>query len=133
MEPYAFEKVRKGESQRLPGLFEHSLTCRFLLTDLTEKYGSGITSTDVLSYCMYPKVFEEFREWTAKFGDLSVLPTRFFLGKPKVGEEVHIAIEKGKTLIVKLVAISPVNVETGIRDILFELVSRPCSSETEPC
>jgi pyruvate carboxylase len=93
-----------------------------LSTDLTEKYGTSITSTDVLSYCMYPKVFEEFKEWTTKYGDLSVLPTRFFLGKPKVGEEIHIAIEKGKTLIVKLVAISPVNVETGIRDILFELV-----------
>lgn len=33
------------------------------------------------------------------------------------------AIEKGKTLIIKLVAVSPVNTETGIRDILFELVS----------
>jgi pyruvate carboxylase len=51
----------------------------------------------------------------------SVLPTRFFLGKPPVGEEIHIAIEKGKVLIVKLVAVSPVNIDTGIRDILFEL------------
>lgn len=50
MAPYDFEKARK---------------------DLTEKFGSGITSTDVLSYCMYPKVFEEFRDWVGKYGDLS--------------------------------------------------------------
>ncbi|KAM0789369.1 hypothetical protein ACM66B_000199 [Microbotryomycetes sp. NB124-2] len=100
MPPYEFERVRK---------------------ELTEKYGSGITSTDVLSYCMYPKVFEEFRDFVAKYGDLSVIPTRFFLGKPKVGEEIHVPIEKGKVLIIKLVAVSPVNVESGVRDVLFEL------------
>jgi pyruvate carboxylase len=38
---------------------------------LTEKFGSTITDTDVVSYCMYPKVFEEFKEFTLKYGDLS--------------------------------------------------------------
>lgn len=42
-----------------------------IFAELIEKYGTGITSTDVLSYAMYPKVFEEFREWTEKYGDLS--------------------------------------------------------------
>ncbi|KDE09592.1 pyruvate carboxylase [Microbotryum lychnidis-dioicae p1A1 Lamole] len=100
MEPYDFEGTR---------------------AKLIEKYGSTITSTDVLSYCMYPKVFEEFKEFTTKYGDLSVLPTRFFLGKPPVGKEIHIAMEKGKTLIVKLIAVSPVDTSSGTRDILFEL------------
>lgn len=36
-----------------------------------------------------PKVFEEFRTFLDKYGDLSVVPTRFFLGKPKVGEEMQ--------------------------------------------
>ncbi|KAL8283201.1 hypothetical protein RQP46_005979 [Phenoliferia psychrophenolica] len=100
MLPYDFPKVRK---------------------DLTEKYGSGISSTDVLSYAMYPQVYEEFKTFTEKYGDLSVLPTRYFLAPPPIGEEVHVVIDQGKTLIIKLIAESPVNTDTGIRDVLFEL------------
>ncbi|CAH7686900.1 pyruvate carboxylase [Phakopsora pachyrhizi] len=100
LQPYNFEKTRK---------------------ELQEKFGKSITSTDVLSYCMYPKVFEEFREFLAKYGDLSILPTRYFLAKPEVGEEMHIAIEQGKTLIVKLLASGPVNPDTGVREVFFEL------------
>lgn len=85
---------------------------------LSDKYGGEISQCDVLSYALYPKVYEEFRDFQEKYGDLSVVPTRHFLGKPKVGEEVHIPIEAGKTLILKLVAVSPADPETGIKDIL---------------
>jgi pyruvate carboxylase len=54
---------------------------------LTEKFGRGITSTDVLSYALYPKVYEEYREFLDTYGDLSTLPTRYFLRKPQIGEE----------------------------------------------
>ena len=68
MEPYDFEASRKK---------------------LQEKYGrSSISSTDVLSYCMYPKVFEEYRDFVEKYGDLSNVPTRHFVGKPVIGEEM---------------------------------------------
>ncbi|KAI5481431.1 pyruvate carboxylase [Pseudohyphozyma bogoriensis] len=90
-------------------------------TDLVAKYGSSISSLDVLSYAMYPKVFEEFRTWVDKYGDLSVVPTRYFLAKPPVGEEFHVTIDQGKTLIIRLIASSPVNPDTGIREVLFEL------------
>lgn len=51
----------------------------------------------------------------------SILPTRYFLAPPPVGEEVAVVIDQGKTLLIKLVASSPVNVTTGMRDVLFEL------------
>ena len=54
MAPYDFPKVR---------------------AELAEKYGS-VSSCDVLSYAMYPKVYTEFREFTEKYGDLSSV---FFL------------------------------------------------------
>ena len=38
----------------------------------------------------------------------SVIPTRYFLGRPDVGEEMHISIEPGKTLIIRLMAVGPV-------------------------
>ena len=53
------------------------------------------------------------------------MPTRFFLGKPKAGEEMHIPIEDGKLLIVKLLGLGPFHEATGMRDVLFELNSSP--------
>ncbi|GAA5994978.1 pyruvate carboxylase [Rhodotorula paludigena] len=100
MAPYPFEDVRQ---------------------QLIEKFGSSITSCDVLSYCMYPKVFEEFKDFTLKYGDLSRLPTRHFLAKLPVNEELAVEIDQGKTLLIKLVAVSPVNQVTGFREVLFEL------------
>ncbi len=37
---------------------------------LREKYGKSVTDCDVLSYCMYPKVWEAFHEQLEKYGDL---------------------------------------------------------------
>merc|ERR1712093_55923 len=88
---------------------------------LVAKFGKGITSTDVLSYCMYPKVFEEFREFLDKYGDLSPLPPRYFLRKPSVGEELQVSIGEGKTLIIKLLATGPIDSDTGMRNVFLEL------------
>ncbi|GAA6058691.1 hypothetical protein JCM10212_003379 [Sporobolomyces blumeae] len=88
---------------------------------LIEKFGSSISDTDVASYAMYPKVFEEFKEFTMKYGDLSTLPTRHFLAKPTMGEEVSVVIDKGKSLLIKCLGITPVNAVTGMREVLFEL------------
>lgn len=50
-----------------------------------------------------------------------IIPTRYFLAPPPVGEEMHVVIDQGKTLILKLIASGPVNVTTGMRDVLFEM------------
>jgi len=88
---------------------------------LQEKYGKNITSTDVLSHCMYPKVFEEYRDFLEKYGDLSTLATRYFLRKPAVGEEIQVNIGEGKNLIIRLLATGPVDSETGMRNVFIEL------------
>lgn len=88
---------------------------------LTEKFGRGITSTDVLSYAMYPKVYEEYREFLEQYGDLSSLPTRYFLRKPAVGEEISVTIAEGKTLIIKLLATGPIDTDLGLRTVFIEL------------
>lgn len=51
----------------------------------------------------------------------SVVPTRYFLGRPDIGEEMHISIEKGKTLIIRLMAIGPVVEGQAQRDVWFEV------------
>lgn len=51
----------------------------------------------------------------------SVIPTRYFLGRPDIGEEMHISIEKGKTLIIRLMAVGPVVEGRAQRDVWFEV------------
>jgi len=58
---------------------------------------------------------------------LSNLPTRYFLGKPPVGEEMHAYIDRGKLLIVKLLAVGAVDQNTGFREVFFELNAEPRS------
>lgn len=51
----------------------------------------------------------------------SVVPTRFFLAKPAINEEISISIETGKTLTIKLLAIGPLDQSKGTRECFFEL------------
>ncbi|KAF9108559.1 pyruvate carboxylase [Mortierella sp. AM989] len=92
-----------------------------LKVELTKKYGKVIRDVDVSSAAIYPKVFEEYRAKVEAYGDLSVLPTRYFLSKPDINEEISVEIEKGKTLIIKLLAVGPINASSGKRDVFFEL------------
>jgi len=104
-----------------PGATMAPIDFRKVKADLRAKFGKHITDVDVSSYVMFPKVFEEYQGFVEKYSDLSVVPTRFFLGKPKIGEEMHISIEKGKTLIIKVLAIGSVDEHRGTRDVWFEV------------
>ncbi|KAG1455948.1 hypothetical protein G6F56_006946 [Rhizopus delemar] len=103
-----------------PGASLPALDLAKLKEELVEKYGSSVRDYDVISAALYPKVFAEYRDNVAQYGDLSVLPTRYFLCKPEINEEFHVEIEEGKTLIIKLLAVGPLN-NDGKRDVYFEL------------
>jgi len=51
----------------------------------------------------------------------SVVPTRYFLGRPATGEEMHISIEKGKMLIITLMAVGPLLEGRAQREVWFEV------------
>ncbi|OCH91007.1 pyruvate carboxylase [Obba rivulosa] len=104
-----------------PGASLQPLDFKKIKAELRSKYGKHITDSDVTSYVMYPKVFDEFQNFVAKYGDLSIMATRYFLGRPDVGEEMHIEIEKGKTLIIRLMAVGPVVEGKAQRDVWFEV------------
>jgi len=121
-EPLRTHVIRdKPRIDQRPGLTLKPLDLKQIKADLRAKYGKHITDADVASHVMYPKVFDEFQGFVDKYGDLSVVPTRYFLGKPEVGEEMHISIEKGKTLIIRLMAVGPVIEGKGVRDVWFEV------------
>ncbi|BDG35008.1 pyruvate carboxylase [Saccharococcus caldoxylosilyticus] len=83
-----------------------------------------VTDFDVLAYALYPKVFLEYAETVKKYGDISVLDTPTFLYGMRLGEEIEVEIEKGKTLIVKLVSIGQPQAD-GTRVVYFELNGQP--------
>ncbi|KAK2628196.1 hypothetical protein QTJ16_002842 [Diplocarpon rosae] len=110
---------RRKLDQR-PGLTLEPLDLAKIKKDIYSKYGS-VTECDVASYAMYPKVFDDYRTFVQKYGDLSVLPTRYFLSRPEIGEEFHVELEKGKVLILKLLAVGPLSDTTGQREVFYEM------------
>ena len=83
-----------------------------------------VTDRDVLSYLMYPRVFTDFAAVQQLYSDLSPVPTDVFFYGLRPGEETEIEIEQGKTLFVKLVAITMPD-EHGDRTLFFELNGSP--------
>lgn len=121
-EPLRSDALRgRRKMDKRPGLYLEPVDFAKVKRDLAKKFGPGITECDVASYVMYPKVFEDYKKFTTRFGDLSVLPTQYFLTKPEIGEEFHVELEKGKTLILKLLAIGPLTEHTGQREVFYEM------------
>ncbi|KAG6124934.1 hypothetical protein E4U22_000891 [Claviceps purpurea] len=121
-EPLRSDALRgRRKLEQRPGLFLEPVDFAKVKRDLGKKYGGGVTECDIASYVMYPKVFEDFKKFTHQYGDLSVLPTRFFLSRPEIGEEFNVELEKGKVLILKLLAVGPLSENTGQREVFFEM------------
>ncbi|KAJ3365721.1 pyruvate carboxylase [Kappamyces sp. JEL0680] len=105
-----------------PGKSMPPLDLWSLKASLQEQWGAdAIKPEDVISAALYPQVFEAFRSSLDQYGDLSSLPTRYYLTPLKVGQEFQFELDKGKTLIIKLVAIGPLHEETGARDVYFSM------------
>lgn len=112
---------KRPKLDQRPGLLLPPVEFAKVKEELTSRYGDNITECDIASYVMYPKVYEAYRTILEKYGDLSVLPTRYFLKPLDVGEEMVVDIEQGKTLIIKLLAVGEISKQTGTREVFFEL------------
>jgi pyruvate carboxylase len=91
---------------------------------LERTIGRPVSDQDVLSYLMYPKVFTDFAAYVKQYGDVSPVPTDVMFYGLRKGEETEVEIEKGKTLFIRLQAISEPN-EHGARTLFFELNGHP--------
>ncbi|KAH7252134.1 carbamoyl-phosphate synthase L chain, ATP binding domain-containing protein [Fusarium tricinctum] len=121
-EPLRSDALRERRKlDKRPGLFLDPVDFVKTKRELGKKYGAPITECDVASYVMYPKVFEDYKTFVQQYGDLSVLPTRYFLSRPEIGEEFNVELEKGKVLILKLLAVGPLSENTGQREVFFEM------------
>ncbi|MFA5243777.1 MAG: pyruvate carboxylase [Pedobacter sp.] len=89
-------------------------------SDFKIQFGADLPYTTYLSHKFYPKVTEEYLEIYRKYGDLDVIPTRYFLYGMKPGEETTIQIGLGKTLLIRLQSIGPAD-DKGMRTAFFKL------------
>uniref|UniRef100_A0A8C7KWJ3 Pyruvate carboxylase n=1 Tax=Oncorhynchus kisutch TaxID=8019 RepID=A0A8C7KWJ3_ONCKI len=103
-----------------PGASLPAMDFQALEKQLRETHGNDITPEDVMSAAMYPKVFQEFKEFTHQFGPVDCLNTRLFLDGPKIAEEFEVELERGKTLHIKALALGDLN-KAGQREVFFEL------------
>jgi pyruvate carboxylase len=87
---------------------------------LEQKHGFKPNRRALLSYALYPKVFEEFIEFRKQYGDLSRMNSPVFFNGIGEGEVCEVEVDEGKTFIIKLVAIGKIDKE-GYRKIDFEV------------
>ncbi|MDD6159817.1 MAG: pyruvate carboxylase [Oscillospiraceae bacterium] len=74
----------------------------------------------VLSYCLYPKVVEEFVKTRKEYGYITRLGSHVFFHGLAVGETNKVNIADGKTLVIKYLGLGEVDSE-GMRTVSFEL------------
>ena len=121
--PKDVQRVVLGDRKPLkdrPGANLPPLDLKKAKTDLATKLKRDVSDDELYSSLMYPAVFQEFAKYARDYSDVSVLPTSAFFYGLKLGEEVSVNIEEGKTLFIRLVNISQVDAE-GRRTLLFEL------------
>ncbi|TES55998.1 pyruvate carboxylase [Halalkalibacterium halodurans] len=116
-------KGRKPITNR-PGENMEPIQFEAIKEELYNKLDRQVTSHDILSYALYPKVFMEFERFRQTFGDVSVLDTPTFFYGLRPGEEIEVEIEQGKTLIVKFISLSKPQ-DDGNRIVYFELNGQP--------
>ncbi len=74
----------------------------------------------VISWCMYPKVVEDFLKHRKEYGYITRMGSHVFFNGMALGETNQMNIEEGKTLVVKYLGLGDHN-EDGTRNVLFEL------------
>jgi len=75
---------------------------------------------DVVSYCLYPKVVEEYYAHGNEYADLTYMDSHVFFQGLNNGESTKVTIEDGKTLLIKYISQGDRN-EDGTRNVVFEL------------
>jgi pyruvate carboxylase len=79
-----------------------------------------VTDREVLARILFPEVYKDFAKHRAAYGDTSAVDTPTFFYGPSPGERVAVDIERGKTLLIRLISIGDVHPD-GTRPVVFEL------------
>ena len=95
-----------------------------------EKLDNGhehpVTSFDLASYLMYPKVFSEFRRHREEYGDVGVLPTHVYFYGMQPEEELVTTMGDGRKVVIRHLTTGETD-DRGYRRVFFEINGQPSS------
>ncbi|RDY22747.1 pyruvate carboxylase [Romboutsia maritimum] len=116
------EIVLKGEKaiNVRPGILIPSEDFNKIKKHLDYEFNMDSNIRNILSYILYPKVYEDYLRHLQDYNDISKLESHVYFYGLREGEECEVEIEEGKVLIIKLVDIGDIK-ENGHRTIVFEL------------
>ena len=107
-----------------PGTHAAKINLGEVRAELKSKLKKDPSEDDVWSYLMYPDVFLKFADFRKAHGDVSVLPTPAYYYGLRDKEEIHISLEEGKTLFVRLLNMTEPDA-SGQQTAIFELNGYP--------
>ncbi|OOM06470.1 pyruvate carboxylase [Clostridium saccharobutylicum] len=87
---------------------------------LKDKYKFNPCKKDILSYALYPDVFEEYIKFVLEYGDISRMGSDVYFHGLYEGETSEVEVAEGKTLIVQLIEIGKLDSD-GNRTLDFEI------------
>ncbi|SHJ86941.1 pyruvate carboxylase [Anaerobranca californiensis DSM 14826] len=114
--------VLKGEKPitKRPGEILEPEDFQKIALYLKEKHNIEPTEKDLLSYALYPKVFDEYLQYIKEKGDFSRMGSDIFFHGLAEGETCEVEIADGKVLVVKLLEIGRLDSEGNIT-LSFEI------------
>ncbi|MBA1141044.1 pyruvate carboxylase [Mesorhizobium neociceri] len=120
------KKVLKGDKPITvrPGSLLKPADLKASRKEVEQKLERKLSEYEFASWLMYPKVFSDFAAAQETYGPVSVLPTPTYFYGMKSEDEIFVDIEKGKTLVVRCLAIGDVD-EKGMVTVFFELNGQP--------
>jgi pyruvate carboxylase len=107
-----------------PGTHAAKINLADVRAELEQKLKKKPTEDDVWSYLMYPDVFLKFADFRKTYGDVAALPTPAYYYGLRDKEEIHINLEEGKTLFVRLLNMTEPD-PAGQQTAIFELNGFP--------
>ena len=87
---------------------------------LQEELGLEGNDKEVISYALYPKVFEDYVKSIRKDGNFRYMGSDIFFHSLAEGETCEVKMGEGRVLIVRLQEVRPVDSE-GMREAIFEV------------
>jgi pyruvate carboxylase len=84
------------------------------------EFGVETSMENLLSYALYPKVFEEHIHYNKRYGDLSFIGSDVFFYGLREGETCEVVYEPGKMMSIKLVEIGKAD-SSGRRRLQFDV------------